>query len=453
MALRISDDRCHKSAILWIKFWTDSQQAVENKRNLQAEEVAQRLKAIIDTAIDCIIIIDEKGTVETINDAGVLLFQYAESEVVGKNVSMLMPEPDHSRHDQYLSNYLETGKAKIIGIGREVTGKKKDGTTFPLRLAVSEVKLDRGRMFTGIIHDLTEMKAAEREIKKLNEDLESKVVERTEELGKVVNRLLSVNKQLEKEITERRLIESKLNESKEELKKSLDKERELGALKSRFVSMASHEFRTPLSTILSSAALISRYNEGDQQDNRNKHIQRIKSSVENLNGILNDFLSLSKLEEGRVKPNLEAINMGEFLQGVLEEINASLKPGQWIDVENSLPHDIIISDRHILRNLILNLISNAVKYSDEGQRIVLRCSTDDQTLIIEVEDFGIGIPEDDQQYLFSRFFRASNVINIKGTGLGLTIVKTYLDLIDGSISFESTEGKGSRFIIFLPQNY
>lgn len=422
-----------------------------DKKNVKSEEVARRLKAVIETASDCIVIIDERGKVETINKTGADLFQYAIGEVVGNNVSMLMPEPDKSLHDSYLRNYLETGDAKIIGIGREVSGRKKDGTIFPLRLAVSEVNLDSGeRAFTGIIHDLTEMKEAERKIISLNEELEEKVIGRTEELAQVVNRLLSVNKRLEQEIAERRKIEQQLNDKQEELHKSLEKERELGELKSRFVSMASHEFRTPLSTILSSAALMRRYTETEQQLNREKHILRIKSAVENLNGILNDFLSISKLDEGRIQSNLDEVDLEEFLPEIMEELELSLKNNQQIILSNKVK-GTIFSDKQILKNIILNLMSNAIKYSEENTSIHLECRIEDDNLLIEVIDEGIGIPPEDQRHLFSRFFRASNAINIKGTGLGLTIVNTYLELLGGSINFDSQLGKGSTFTIYLPQ--
>lgn len=413
-------------------------------------EAAKRLKAVIDTVIDGIILIDTNGIVESVNPAAANLFQYEEKEIIGNNISMLMPEPDHSNHDQYLRNYLNTGKAKIIGIGREVMGLKKDGSQFPLRLAVSEVHLDKGLMFTGIIHDLTDMKEAENEIRKLNEELEEKVEERTEELANVINRLLSVNKKLEREIQERRIVESELEENKEDLRKALKNERELGELKSRFVSMASHEFRTPLSTILSSASLLQRYTESDQQFNRDKHIKRIKSAVQSLNGILNDFLSLSKLEEGKVGIKEELFEISDVCDEIIDEMLGLLKDSQTITQDHQDPSVRIYSDRKIIKNILYNLLGNAIKYSGPDKSITLTSSISDNILEISVIDQGMGIPMSDQEYLFTRFFRASNAMNTQGTGLGLTIVKTYLDMVAGDISFSSEEGKGSEFTIHLP---
>lgn len=208
-------------------------------------EAAVRLQNIIETAIDGIITIDERGVVETINPAAAKLFGYEPEEVLGNNVNMLMPSPDRENHDGYISRYKSTGEARIIGIGREVTGRRKDGSTFPMRLAVSEIRLKGRRIFTGFIHDLTDVKEAEEKIRKLNEELEEKVVQRTEELASVVNKLLNTNRQLQHEVQERKVAEEALRQSEQETRKALEKEKELSELKSRFVSMASHEFRTP----------------------------------------------------------------------------------------------------------------------------------------------------------------------------------------------------------------
>ena len=271
-----------------------------NEPSNHTSDDALRLKAVIDTAIDGILTIDEKGIVESINPAAAKLFGFEENEVVGNNISMLMPAPYKQEHDGYLSRYLKTNKPHIIGIGREVEGRKKDGSVFPLRLAVSEVFLDKKRIFTGIIHDLSKVKKAEAKILKLNTELEQKVHERTDKLANVINQLLATNKQLEKEIKERKEIEEALLKSEAELKELLEKEKELSELKSRFVSMASHEFRTPLSTILSSIELVEAYKKAEQQPKRAKHIARIKNTVNHLTSILNDFLSL-RSDTGRTR--------------------------------------------------------------------------------------------------------------------------------------------------------
>lgn len=424
----------------------------------EREEMAGYLEAIFKTAIDAIFTINERGIVESMNPAAEKLFGYDATEVLGNNISMLMPMPYRREHDGYIHRYIETREPHIIGVGREVTGLRKDGSEFPLRLAVSETVLNGRRIFTGIIHDLTAMKIAQNEINKLNEDLERqnerlelKVAQRTEELSEAINRLLSLNQQLRLEAEERRAAEAALRKSEEELLKALEKEKQLNELKSRFVSMASHEFRTPLSTVLSSADLAESYTGGtEHQEKRSRHLKRIKSAVGTLTGILNDFLSLSKLEENKVQAQAVAFKLQEFCEEAVDEMLGLLKPGQEVKMEHVNCDEEVFLDKKILKNIVYNLVSNASKYSDAGKSIYCRMRVADQCLYLEVEDQGIGIPEEDQPHLFERFFRAHNVENIQGTGLGLNIVRRYLNLLGGSISFKSKPGHGTVFMINIP---
>ena len=420
-----------------------------------------QLKAVIENATDGIITIDENGIVESINPAGGRIFGYTPQEVIGQNIKVLMPHPYRQEHDQYIQNYKTTGVRKIIGIGREVRGQKKDGTTFPMRLAVSEVRFNGNkRIFTGIIHDLSEVKNAEQKILDLNhklsernERLEARVIERTEKLASVVDKLLDMNEQLEKEIQERLETERKLIDREHLLEASLMKEKELNELKSRFVSMASHEFRTPLSTILSSIELVEAYEKNEQIPKRARHILRIKKSVNTLTEILKDFLSLSRLEEGNIKAKPVEFDFFVFCEETLEEIRAILKKGQQIKHHHEGSTATVYLDPKMLKNILINLLSNAIKYSSENTVITCNTSFDGQQLKIAITDQGKGIPIEDQPHLFDRFFRARNVENIQGTGLGLNIVKRYLDLMKGKIHFESELGKGTTFRVSIPQNY
>ncbi|MFN8339917.1 MAG: HAMP domain-containing sensor histidine kinase [Saprospiraceae bacterium] len=276
------------------------------------------------------------------------------------------------------------------------------------------------------------------------------MVERTYELENVVNQLLALNKQLEDEISIKMKIQQQLKDRELELENSLKKEKELGELKSRFVSMASHEFRTPLATITSSASLISRYTEHDQQANREKHINRVKSSVTHLTGILNDFLSMNKLEEGHINTNFETFDPSELCIEVVEELHSLLKKDQHIECKHEPDIGMIYTERKILKNTFINLISNAIKYTkDDGKIHCTLVVTNDQ-LEFTVKDNGIGIPEEDQKHMFERFFRASNVTNIEGTGLGLNIVKKYIEILHGDITFESKLYHGTTFKVVIP---
>ncbi len=424
---------------------------MKNREREPLQATAERLAAVIETVIDGIITIDERGVIETINPAAATLFGIVPEDVIGQNVSVLMPSPYRKEHDGYMERYHRTGEARIIGIGREVEGLRSDGSTFPLRLAVSEMRIGDRRMYTGIVHDLTDIKEAERKIIELNKKLEEKVSDRTERLANAVNRLLATNRRLEEEVRERQEAEEQLRQSEIELQQSLAKEKQLNALKSRFVSMASHEFRTPLSTILSSAELVEMYHQGEQQPKRLRHLNRIKSAVNNLNDVLNDFLSLSRLEEGQLKPLMEPFNLADFCNGLHEEVAPLLREGQQLSlITEGIDREVVL-DKKFLRNSMINLMSNATKYSDEGKTVHCRAVVEnDQQLRIEIRDEGIGIPEEDQQHLFTRFFRAHNVENVKGTGLGLHIVKRYVELMGGSIHFSSKLGDGSTFTILLP---
>ncbi len=410
-----------------------------------------QFESVFESAVDGIIIINDVGIILDVNKAASELFQYTKNELIGIPVTTIMPQHHAAQHDRYISDYLTTRKPKIIGIGREVEGLRKDGSQFPFWLSVNEVDQEEGKIFTGFIHDLSAVRKAEKELVKLNEDLENKVVQRTYDLEKVVNQLLHLNKQFEDEIIARKFTEEQLKLREAELQKSLEREKELGELKSRFVSIASHEFRTPLATISSSASLITKYVDETTQANRVKHIDKIKSSVAHLTNILNDFLSISKLEEGKAQARLSECNVEDIAHDFLEEIKPLVTQNKSFIPEITLKEKILCTDPNILKNILFNLVSNAIKYTKQNGIITLKLYDDDQNLHLVVSDNGIGIPLKDQKHLFDRFFRAENASNLEGTGLGLFIVKKYSELLHGDISFTSTEITGTTFTLILPK--
>jgi len=392
-------------------------------------ENAALLRAIIDNAIDGIITIDARGNIESINPAACKLFQYSPEEVIGKNVSVLMPPPDKQQHDEYLNRYQRTGNAHIIGIGREVTGLRNDGTQFPFRLAVSEVKYSGRQIYAGFIHDLSREKEAEHQLKEYAAHLEDLVEERTQSLRNTVEAL---------------------SQAKEEVSLSLEKEKELGQLKSRFVSMASHEFRTPLSAVQLSASLIDKYAQPFDNPNITKHVARIKQAVGNLTGILNDFLSLEKLEAGRVEPSFSRFDLVKLAEEITEEMQMLAKQNQNIIYQHTGVSHVANLDASLLKNCIINLIANAIKYSGENTFIEFNTEINEAGYHIIIKDNGIGIPEADQKHLFEAFFRAHNTGNIPGTGLGLNIVARYARLMNGTIDFKSNVNQGTLFTISFP---
>ncbi len=410
--------------------------SLRKKIEASARDEQIRYQSVIDTAIDGIVTISEHGLIESINPAVEKLFGYSKEELIDQNIKILMPEPYHSQHDGYIEKYNQTGQRHIIGIGREVTGKRKNGTTFPFKLSVSELIIDEKKVFTGIIHDLSEEKEAQEKLRKLNADLEKRVEARTKELASLVTKLEDRNKQLK--------------EAEEEVRNALRKEKELNELKSRFVSMASHEFRTPLSTILSSTSLIQKYNLPEHKEKKEKHISRIQSNVRNLTSILNEFLSLDKLEAGLINCQPQEFNLRELAASIVDEMDGIIKKGQKINHKHSGEAQVFL-DPHLVKNIVINLLSNAIKYSNEGQDIEFNSSKKNDLITLEVTDQGIGIPEEDQSHLFERFFRAKNVTNIQGTGLGLNIVKKYAELMDGSLDFRSEYEVGSTFTVKLKE--
>lgn len=215
--------------------------------------------------------------------------------------------------------------------------------------------------------------------------------------------------------------------------------------------MASHEFRTPLATILSSVSLVTKYGETGEKENQLRHIRRIKTSITHLTDILNDMLSLSKLEEGKITASPELFNIAEFTTLVVQELQAVAKTGQIIYYHHSGVLEVYL-DSKILKNILFNLVSNAIKFSPESKPIEISTDVNNLTIEIKVKDYGVGIPEEDQEHLFERFFRGHNVTNIQGTGLGLNIVGRYVELMNGTITFDSKYEQGTIFIIKLP-NY
>jgi PAS domain S-box-containing protein len=386
------------------------------------------LEAIINNAIDGIITIDTKGIIEAINPSACELFGYQVNEVVGINISMLMPEPYRSQHDGYIHRYHQTGEAHIIGIGREVTGLRKDKSQFPFRLAVSKVQYEGRIVYTGFIHDLSREKDAEEQLKKYTSRLEHLVEERTQALQSIV---------------------AQLQDAKEEVSLSLEKEKELNQLKSRFVSMASHEFRTPLSSIQLSASLIEKYAQEYKNPNIAKHVGKIKVGVGNLTNILNDFLSLERLEAGKINPQAAPFDLVKLAEEITEEMQLIAKQNQNIIYQHTGKSSLVTLDAALLKNCIINLIANAIKYSGENTFIEFNTELDEKRCMVIIKDDGIGIPVNDQKHLFEPFFRANNTGSIPGTGLGLNIVNRYIKLMNGEVEFESSENKGAKFTLIF----
>jgi PAS domain S-box-containing protein len=364
-------------------------------------------KAILDNAGAMIIATDKKGVIKFFNPEASNNLGYAEKEVINKLTPVVFHKKSEieTKRKAHINEFdvligddfevLVARSRRNIHEAQQYTYIRKNGTTFPVSLTITTVRDKNGTIigYMGVAFDITEQ------------------IQRDKALHKL-----------------------------------LEKEKDLSELKSRFISMASHEFRTPLSTVLSSAYLIEKYTKTIEQPQREKHLNRITSSVSMLTDILNDFLSLGKIEEGKIPVRIKLFNITEAVKNIIDEIKGSLKKQQKIVYKHSGESEFEL-DQSLLKHIVQNLVSNASKFSPEKSCIQIKTANQQHSLVLAVKDSGIGISKDDQKHLMERFFRGANAGNIQGTGLGLHIVSKYAELMNGTVVCNSELEKGTEFII------
>jgi two-component system sensor kinase FixL len=363
-------------------------------------DLLSRTKAILHTIVDGVITISDRGLIETANPAAEKIFGYRIEELTGHNVSMLMPNPYQNGHDQYLKNYLDTGDKKIIGIGRQVTGLRKNGSTFPLELAISEMEVNGQRMFTGVVRDISERQ-----------------------------------------------------ETEEKLRSAMRRVHEQ-QIKDEFVTTVSHELRTPLTSIKASLDLII---SGDIDSNPGQvkmliHIAHKNS--ERLLLLINDILDISKIDSEKMSMNKERIKLRPFLEIAIFDNQVYAEKHQVKFVLTQCPSQIYINaDPDRLMQVMSNLMSNAAKFSHENSAVEISASVINDIIRIAVCDKGRGIPVGFRDKVFDKFTQADNsdTRQMSGTGLGLHISKAIVEQHDGELSFVSEVDNGSTFYIDLKQ--
>ncbi|HRI37812.1 MAG TPA: PAS domain S-box protein, partial [Nitrospira sp.] len=393
-----------------VKFATDI--TAQKEAEFARQEQEARLQAIVTNAVDGIVTINERGVIESFNVAAERMFGYTAAEAIGQNVKLLMPEPYRSEHDGYLENYKQSGHRKIIGVGREVVGRRKDGSTFPLDLAVSEMYLSGRRAFTGILRDITERKAVE---------------------------------------TKLELSATQLEHINFELEMANAEVRQATEAKSVFLASMSHEIRTPMNSIIGMAQLLT---ETTLTQEQHDYVERLKRASDHLLGLINNILDISKIESGHLE--LEQISL--HLHGLMEQVGEMMavsaqnkKLDFVVRICPGVP-EIVVGDPIRLRQILVNLVSNAIKFTQVGQVLVQVELHKSGAIRFSVSDTGIGIPIDKLGSIFNSFSQVDASISRKfgGTGLGLNICKRLVDLMGGEIFVTSTHGTGSTFTFTAP---
>jgi PAS domain S-box-containing protein len=409
---------------------------------MQNFEKVELLDALFNHATEGIIISNESGLIQLMNPAACKMFGYESNELLNESIDVLVPKNIKGHHEHHRNSYVDKPHARPMGLGLDLHGLKKDGTLFPIEISLSPIFKDDRKYIIAFLIDIS-----------VRKKIEASVKEKQEELEQIAITLQKSNEDLERKVSDRTSVLqeaiAELEKSRSELSIALEKEKDLNDLKSRFISMASHEFRTPLTTILSSAVLISEYKNPEQEEKKQKHIKRIQSSVNNLNDILSDFLSISKLEEGKIHADMSMFDLNMLINEIASDMRQNTKAGQEIMI-NYRGDNLVFLDAKLIKNILFNLLSNAIKFSSEGKSITLDADVNSNEIKMVVQDQGIGISEEDLKHLFERFYRGKNAFNIQGTGLGLHIVGNYVDIMKGHLHLTSKLNEGTRIEITFP---
>lgn len=383
-----------------------------------------------------LIVVNDKQDIVATNRRAEMLFNYDDNELVGKPLTTLIPTQYRDVHKHHVDSFQKESQQKRMAVGRSLFGLRKNGEQFPLEVGLNPFSLYGHSYTLALVYDMTEIREKDSQIRELNAHLEEKIKLRTQELSETVG-------ELQNEIQKRQRAESRM-------KNALQKEKELNELKTKFLSLVSHEFKTPLTGIMTSATLIGKYKKEEQQEKRDKHLGIIIGEVKRLNGVINDFLSLERLDHGKQAYRISEFPLSKVVNEVVYNANMMLKGGQRINYPENISDILLRQDEKILELALYNLLYNAIKYSPEETEIDLKIEIQDGLLICTVIDRGIGIPDEDQKHIFDRYFRAENVLLTQGTGIGLNIVKAHLENLGGSVTFKSKINEGSTFTITLP---
>lgn len=366
------------------------------EESLRASE--EKFRVIFNESPDVILIINETGFIQSANHAAWMLLGYDETQLIGQPFTGLLPAGEKNDPFSWVFNPAEAGER--LGSSHF---RRADDSTLPMDWTVNRIGWESGWAWLLILRDASE----------------------------------------------RRLLEEERLKA-EMLHLEVQKERELIELREQFISMISHEFRNPLAVILSSSELLERYRHRLTVERQTEHLHEIKHQVRNMSEMIEDILKISRARAGKIRFNPAPLDANEFCRVLLKRLQDTAGPRHRLVFASDGEYPNVLLDEKLLSHILMNLLTNAIKYSPQGGEVRLSLSSADGCLIFQVSDQGIGIPAADQEHLFKPFQRATNVGQIEGTGLGLAVVKDNLDLHGGTIAVESREGVGTTFTIWLP---
>jgi PAS domain S-box-containing protein len=500
----------------------------QSANGVSEDTLQDRFSAVLATAVDGIVIIDEIGTVEEFNPSCERMFGYGSSEVLGRNIRMLMPEPYQSGHDGYLQNYRETGDRKIIGIGRTVSGRRKNGSVFPMELSVAETTHNSRRIFVGIIRDITQRQLAELRIKQSEERFrdfaeaasdwywETDAAFRFSYISRSVSETMGLPQEAFLGHTLPEVIASSHREDwrKHEadiqatrpfknytyqiesptrgirtfrisgkplfdhddtfvgyrgvgsdisdevlnvlrLREARDQADAASTAKSHFLATMSHELRTPLNAVIGFTDALMSGIAGRMSDQQTTYVAHVHTAGRQLLGLVNEILDLSKIQAGQYQISIADVRVREILSYAVSMVRPMAIDGEVRTRISDAPETLTLkADDRALRQAVLNIVSNAVKFSLPGGRVDLSARRSSEGVMISVSDAGIGIKADDMSTLGQPFHQIDSQVARKhaGTGLGLAITRGLMTLHGGTMEIESEFGKGTTVRLWFPDN-
>lgn len=388
-------------------------------------------KVLFENANEGIFLVNKQGVILLANESLEKLFGYKSGELINKPLDMLIPRKTKGKHSELMGSYFDRPSKRYIGGANILYGLRSDGIEIPVEISLSPY-VYKGESFTlAFVIEISERLAAEEKLRQHQRNLERMVEERTLDLTKVVEEL--------------EIAHSELNQA-------FIKERELNELKSKFVTVVSHEFRTPLATMSSSLSLIRNYVHKEDPAKILNHVERIKSSINHLSEMLNDVLEVNRIEEQKFTVVPESLDLTAFVKSLKEYFEPLLVAGKTLTL--SVPENLEVeSDKKLLRHILQNLISNAIKFSFNNSEIALKLEENGEDLLFSIKNQGLGIPDDDVQHIFEPFFRGQNTGHIVGTGLGLNIAHQYAMELKGRIFLESEVNRSTTFYLSLPRHF